>query len=59
MFPYTYNYNDFQEAIFMKLALLVANRGFFPSSVIESARADMLEAFKKPVLNVLRSMPTP
>lgn len=47
MFPYTYNYNDFQEAIFMKLALLVANRGFFPSSVIESARADMLEAFKK------------
>ena len=31
----------------MKLALLVANRGFFPSSVIESARADMLEAFKK------------
>lgn len=60
MIPYTYNYNDFQEAIFMKLALLVANRGFFPSSVIESARADMLEAYKKkPVLNVLRSMPTP
>jgi len=31
----------------MKLALLVANRGFFPSSVIESARAEMQEAFKK------------
>ena len=28
----------------MKLALLIANRGFFPSSVIESARADMHEA---------------
>ena len=31
----------------MKLALLIANRGFFPSSVIESARADMLAAFAR------------
>ena len=31
----------------MKLALLVANRGFFPSSVIESAYSEMLTAFKK------------
>ena len=31
----------------MKLALLVANRGFFPSSVIESAYSEMLAAFKK------------
>ena len=29
----------------MKLALLIANRGFFPSSVIESAYTDMKEAF--------------
>ena len=31
----------------MKLALLVANRGFFPSSVIDSARAEMLKAAEK------------
>ncbi|MGI6239076.1 MAG: L-fucose/L-arabinose isomerase family protein [Christensenellales bacterium] len=31
----------------MKLALLIANRGFFPSSVIESARADMRAAAEK------------
>lgn len=31
----------------MKLALLVANRGFFPSSVIDSARAEMVEAINK------------
>ena len=31
----------------MKLALLIANRGFFPSSVIESARCDMLAAFNR------------
>lgn len=31
----------------MKLALLVANRGFFPSSVIESAYSEMLAAFEK------------
>ena len=31
----------------MKLALLVANRGFFPSSVIESAYSEMLTAFEK------------
>ena len=31
----------------MKLALLVANRGFFPSSVIEAAYAEMREAGKK------------
>ena len=31
----------------MKLALLIANRGFFPSSVIESARTEMLSAFAR------------
>lgn len=31
----------------MKLALLVANRGFFPSSVIEAAYAEMKTAFAK------------
>lgn len=31
----------------MKMAVLVANRGFFPSSVIKSARAEMTEALKK------------
>lgn len=31
----------------MKLALLVANRGFFPSSVIDSAYAEMKSAFAK------------
>ncbi len=35
------------EDIKMKLALLVANRGFFPSSVIESAYAEMKSAFAK------------
>lgn len=31
----------------MKLALLVANRGFFPSTVIQSAREEMKSAFAK------------
>lgn len=31
----------------MKLALLVANRGFFPSTVIDSAREEMTQAAKK------------
>ena len=30
----------------MKLALLIANRGFFPSSVISSAREEMVAALK-------------
>lgn len=37
----------------MKLALLIANRGFFPSSVIESARADMLAAFARAGLEAI------
>ena len=31
----------------MQLALLIANRGFFPSSVIASAREEMLQAAKQ------------
>ncbi|MEG0985995.1 MAG: hypothetical protein RR296_10890 [Clostridia bacterium] len=31
----------------MKMAVLVANRGFFPSSVIEEARVQMADALKK------------
>lgn len=31
----------------MKLALLIANRGFFPSSVISSARAELTAAFAR------------
>ena len=31
----------------MKLAVLIANRGFFPSSVIESARAEITQAIEK------------
>jgi len=31
----------------MKLALLIANRGFFPSEVIESARSEMMEAARR------------
>lgn len=31
----------------MKIALLIANRGFFPSSVISSAREEMLDAFAR------------
>lgn len=31
----------------MKIALLIANRGFFPSSVISSAREEMLDAFRR------------
>ena len=31
----------------MKIAVLVANRGFFPSSVIESARAEMAAAIER------------
>ena len=30
----------------MKLAVLIANRGFFPSSVIDSAREEMVQAIK-------------
>lgn len=37
----------------MKVALLVANRGFFPSSVIESAREDMLRAAKDAGIELL------
>ena len=37
----------------MKLALLIANRGFFPSSVIESARAEMSEAVETAGAEVL------
>lgn len=38
----------------MKLALLVANRGFFPSSVIELAYEDMERAFQKAGVECLR-----
>lgn len=31
----------------MKLAILIVNRGFFPSSVIETARQEMTEAVEK------------
>lgn len=31
----------------MKLAVLIANRGFFPSSVIESARIEMIQAVER------------
>ena len=41
----------------MKLALLIANRGFFPSSVIESARAEMSEAVAKAGAEVLMMDP--
>lgn len=37
----------------MKLALLVANRGFFPSSVIDAAREEMLCAAKKQNIELL------
>ena len=37
----------------MKLALLIANRGFFPSSVIESAREEMTQAVEKAGAQVL------
>ena len=37
----------------MKLALLVANRGFFPSSVIEAAYAEMKNAFVKAEIECL------
>lgn len=37
----------------MKLALLVANRGFFPSTVIDSARAEMLQAAEKAGVELL------
>ncbi len=37
----------------MKLALLIANRGFFPSSVISSAREDMKAAFARTGLEAL------
>lgn len=39
----------------MKLALLVANRGFFPSSVIESAREEMAQAAKNVGVELLMS----
>ena len=41
----------------MKLALLIANRGFFPSSVIESARTEMIEAVQKAGAEVLMMDP--
>lgn len=31
----------------MKIAVLIANRGFFPSSVIDSAREEMKEAISR------------
>ena len=37
----------------MKLALLVANRGFFPSSVIDSAREEMKQAAEKAGVELL------
>ncbi|MDO4277009.1 MAG: hypothetical protein Q4D16_25390 [Eubacteriales bacterium] len=37
----------------MKLALLIANRGFFPSSVIEAAREDMRQAAKNSGVELL------
>ena len=37
----------------MKLALLIANRGFFPSSVIEFAREEMTQAVEKAGAQVL------
>ena len=37
----------------MKLALLVANRGFFPSTVIESAREEMKQAAKNAGVELL------
>lgn len=37
----------------MKLALLVANRGFFPSTVIEAAREEMLQAAEKAGVELL------
>ena len=37
----------------LKLALLIANRGFFPSTVIESAREEMTQAVKKAGADVL------
>jgi len=38
----------------MKLALLVANRGFFPSSVIDSAYEEMRQAAEKAALSFLK-----
>lgn len=37
----------------MKLALLIANRGFFPSSVIDAAREEMEEAAKRQGIELL------
>lgn len=37
----------------MKLALLISNRGFFPSTVIESARTDMIQAAKRAGVELL------
>ena len=37
----------------MKLALLIANRGFFPSTVIDSAREDMSKAIERAGVQVL------
>ncbi len=37
----------------MKLALLIANRGFFPSTVIESAREEMIQAADKAGVELL------
>lgn len=42
----------------MKLALLVANRGFFPSSVIESARTEMAMAAEKAGVELLMMKPS-
>ncbi len=42
----------------MKLALLIANRGFFPSSVIESARADMRAATEQCGIGLIEPDPS-
>ena len=47
IFTLTLMYGKLKEVANMKLALLVANRGFFPSSVIDSAREEMKTAADK------------
>lgn len=42
----------------MKFALLIANRGFFPSTVIESARDDMRQAAQKVEVELLEMDPS-
>ena len=42
----------------MKIAVLIANRGFFPSSVIDSAREEMKEAISRVGADRLKSFHT-